>query len=77
MDFRLLFTVEWFRDKAIEDRNVLSHRCDVKDTCIVTRVNAEYSVQCVIVAQHTHAFLEKAWLAGESSQQNKSTQPSK
>ena len=51
MDSRLLFRVEWFRDKAIEDRNVLSHRCDVKDTCIVTRVNDVFKSQQAVEVQ--------------------------
>ena len=51
MDSRLLFRVEWFRDKAIEDRNVVSHRCDVKDTCIVARVNDVFKSQQAVEVQ--------------------------
>ena len=47
MDSRLLF-----RDKAITDRNVLSHGCDVKDTCIVTHVNDVFISQQAVEVQY-------------------------
>ena len=40
VDSRMLF-----REKTITDRNVLSQGCDVKDTCIVTRVNDVFKSQ--------------------------------
>ena len=47
MDYQLQF-----RDKSITDRKVLSHGCDVKDTCIVTHVNDIFISQQAVEVQY-------------------------